>query len=80
MQLSNNSLNNKNYSNRFLKYDINKFDSLPELEKITIINQVNKIIRAYKRYVLKKNVIINIFLFIKNIGNKYLSMHKSIYE
>ena len=80
MQLSNNSLNNKNNSNRFLKYDINKFDSLPELEKITIINQVNKIIRAYKRYVLKKNVIINIFLFIKNIGNKYLSMHKSIYE
>ena len=75
MQFGNNSLNNKNFSNGFLKYDIYKFDSLPKLEKITIINQVNKIIRAYKKYVLKKNVIINIFLFIKNIGNKYLPMH-----
>lgn len=46
--------NSKNANN--LKYNKETYDSLSLIEKITIKNQINKIIRTYKLYAFKKSV------------------------
>lgn len=59
--------NSKNENN--LKYNKETYDSLSLIEKITIKNQINKIIRTYKLYAFKKSVRIiinNSLIFFSN--------------
>ena len=63
--------NSKNANN--LKYNKETYDSLSLIEKITIKNQINKIIRTYKLYAFKKSVRIiinNSLIFLAIAKNK----------
>ena len=63
--------NSKNANN--LKYNKETYDSLSLIEKITIKNQINKIIRTYKLHAFKKSVRIiinNSLIFLAIAKNK----------
>ena len=50
--------NNKiQYNNNFVKnWSIEDFNSLPLIQRITMVNQANKIIQAYRNYLKMKVV------------------------
>lgn len=61
--------NNNSKKKNNLKYNKETYDSLSLIEKITIKNQINKIIRTYKLYAFKKSVRIiinNSLIFFSN--------------
>ena len=61
--------NNNSKKKNNLKYNKETYDSLSLIEKITIKNQINKIIRTYKLYTFKKSVRIiinNSLIFFSN--------------
>ena len=65
--------NNNSKKKNNLKYNKETYDSLSLIEKITIKNQINKIIRTYKLYAFKKSVRIiinNSLIFLAIATNK----------
>lgn len=65
--------NNNSKKKNNLKYNKETYDSLSLIEKITIKNQINKIIRTYKLYAFKKSVRIiinNSLIFLAIAKNK----------
>ena len=55
----NGKTNNKiqNYNNTFIQnWSLQKFNTLPLIQRITIINQTNRIIQAFRNYLKTKGV------------------------
>ena len=45
------------YNNNFIKnWTLEKFNSLPLIQRITMINQANRIIQAYRNYIKTRRV------------------------
>ncbi len=56
-KLKNQKFNNKIQYNSFVRnWSLTKFNSLPLVQRITMINQANRIIQAYRNYSKTKGV------------------------